>query len=441
MDRDLLQELHQRIDRYEEEGLLSERFVVIFGSNEPAEKIMEYLEKKGIQTGGLVDNNPQKDGVKLKGVTVTLPEKLLFPKKDDIVILIASRYYPEMVVQLERMGYQEGTEILKVVEYNAYHTVSLTEEEFEKRIKIVEQGEQIYRRVCRKFPTVDKLFVCPLGKLGDVYISMSFIRQYMQFQKINSFAIAVIGKTCSKIAYLFGFENNTFVLEKQEMELLLQYAVFTEMIEGKTLIMHHRFPYICKVGEIGNYKGICFIDHYRYSVFQLEEGSLPEIPTIHRNDEQSREYVRRLFEENGLREGHTVILLPYANTASMLEEKFWELLADRLKEKGYIVCTNSGGKEEPAVAGTKELFFDLKYGLEVVEKAGIVIGLRSGLCDVISTAKAKKVILYPDRIYGPDTFMNFYSLNKNDLCSDADEILVKDDMMFSEIVERILEKI
>ena len=35
----------------------------------------------------------------------------------------------------------------------------------------------------------------------------------------------------------------------------------------------------------------------------------------------------------------------------------------------------------------------------VVERAGIFIGIRSGLCDILREAKAKKIALYPDYNY------------------------------------------
>lgn len=111
----------------------------------------------------------------------------------------------------------------------------------------------------------------------------------------------------------------------------------------------------------------------------------------------------------------------------------------KLKEQGYKVCTNSGGDSEPAIEGTIPLFFDIRYALETVEAAGYVVGLRSGLCDVISTAKAKKIIIYPDRFYGPDSFINFFSLNRMNLCDDAVELVWKDNV--EEMLELVLREI
>lgn len=438
MERELLREMHQRLSGYMEAGLLINRYVVIFGSNESAERIMEFLGEWDIRVDALVDNNPKKDGTKLKGVSVSLPDKLLVPKQDHAVILIASRYYSEMATQLEKMGYQEGVQILKAVEYNTYSITSTAEDEFEKHVKIVRQGEAVYQEICRKFPGIEKLFVCPLGKLGDFYVGLSFLRQYLWEQKIYSFALVVEKKVCVKIAYLFGVDDKTVVIEKSDMEALVQYAVFTDMADQSILIIHHRIPYTCRIGELGNYKGIGFCDHYRYSVFHLKEGSMPEVPNIHKKDKESKEYVQKIFADKELLPQKTAILMPYANTASMLSVSFWEELAKKLWDRGYVVCTNSSGEDEPVIKGTKELFFDIRYGVEMAEEAGVLIGLRSGLCDVLSTAKAKKIILYPDRLYGADSFIKFYSLNRMELCQDASEIVVSDSEPVEEVVEKVL---
>jgi len=425
MEHSLLMQMYKRIDSFKEQGLLDNKFIVVFGSNEPAERIMEYLETKNIQVNGLVDNNKKKDGIYLNGVMVTLPDKLLLPKRDNAVIFIASKYYPEMVVQLNGMGYKEGTEILKAVEYSSFSAPVLTEDEFEKRYNTVLDGEKVYKRITEKQPGLQKIFVCPLTVLGDAYAGMSCMEEYMERCGITEYALVLVNRACAKIASLFGFEDHICPVTAEEMEVFVQYAVFSNMADGRILILNHRHPYTCRIGEIGNYKNINFMDHFRYSIFGLPEGSLPKVPDAARDSKESRQYVEQLFNENGLVKGKTVILFPYAKTAAKLDDIFWIKLAEKLKEQGYVVCTNSSGENEPAIEGTKPLFFDIRYALETAGEAGCVIGLRSGLCDVISTAKAKKIIIYPDRFYGPGSFLDFFSLVNMGLCEDAVELVWK----------------
>lgn len=439
MEYNVLMEMHKKIDECASKGIFKNRFVVIFGSNEPAERIMEYLTEKGITVNGLIDNNSKKNGMVINGVTVSLPEKLLQQKKENALILIASKYYPEMVVQLAGMGYNEKEHIRKLIDYISHRVATLTEEEFHSCVDKVKRGKKVYENLKDSRGDVEKIFVFPLIALGDAYVGMSCLHDYIKKNNIKSYALVLANKACSKIAWLFGFDDNLFRVERSELSDFIQYGVFTDMADGKMLVVNHKHPYTSKIGEIGNYREVNFMDHYRYTILGLAEGARPELPSAIRDSEASLKYVSELFENEKLERGKTVILFPYAKTATKMPETFWEKLALLLVQKGYTVCTNSGGDGEPAVKGTKPLFFDIRYALETVEAAGTVIGLRSGLCDVIASAKAKKIILYPDRFYGPDSFLNFFSLNRMELCDDAEELLCdkSEEDMIREVLDRV----
>jgi len=66
----------------------------------------------------------------------------------------------------------------------------------------------------------------------------------------------------------------------------------------------------------------------------------------------------------------------------------------------------------------------LTEAISIVEAAGIFIGLRSGLCDVISSAKAEKIIIYPDRVYQGGKYIDFYSLKNMGLSEEAEERII-----------------
>ena len=68
-------------------------------------------------------------------------------------------------------------------------------------------------------------------------------------------------------------------------------------------------------------------------------------------------------------------------------------------------------------------FFPLDIAPQIIEEAGVFVGVRSGFCDVISGTKAKKVILYDksNRFYMGSAF-EYFSLRGMKLCDDAVEI-------------------
>ena len=104
------------------------------------------------------------------------------------------------------------------------------------------------------------------------------------------------------------------------------------------------------------YKGLYFTLLFRKYVFGLPDNIKPKHPIF--KDEAKR--VGDIFEEYDLCPGKTVVLSPYSNTLSDLPESFWKNVTDVLKGKGYEVITNSNGKTEPAINGTKGVFFPLK---------------------------------------------------------------------------------
>lgn len=434
MTQEMLTRIHRTLDELEEMNIFAGKTVVIFGSNEPAERMIEYLADKHISVSFLIDNNEKKKGTTVKGIPVYLPKDAMVPKKENIIILIASRFYSEMVGQLSTMGYEENVEIWNAFNKDASGEVSLTEKQFEAAVEGVRKGQTICDTLRKKYDNPERFFLCMVPALGDIYLAYAFIKKYVERNNINRYLILVPKGPFVKLAQLFGLEDCVITLESDEIWSILHYATFSDMEDGQIVIVNHKFVHTRGIGELGNYQSIRFTDMFRYGIFGLEQGTKPERP-IHLSD--ATEYVNTFFAENGLERGKTVILMPYAKTSAELDVTFWEELTGKLTEKGYIVCTNSGGEAEPVVKNTKGIFFDIRYAIDIVEAAGFVIGLRSGLCDVIATADAKKIILYPDRVYGVGSFYDYYNLSNMELCGDTIELIWKDDDMVEKVLREV----
>ena len=145
-----------------------------------------------------------------------------------------------------------------------------------------------------------------------------------------------------------------------------------------------------------------------------------------------------IFSQNQLTMGRTVLLSPHAHTpAFMLNDRIWEDIAHRLLALGYDVCTNVNGEDEVPIKGTKGVFIPYNMLIDFMDKAGWFIGIRSGLCDIISGSKATKIILYPDTMFMYNTYYEYFSLAKMyDIKNDLTELTSKENEM--ETVERIV---
>lgn len=136
------EEIKQGLGRILEEGKLVGKRVVIFGSNGPAEQMASFLEGwdgnsgvNGTYVECFVDNNRKKQGTQVMGRPVYSPQGYLTPFDGDIRILIASKYYSEMCIELESYGYRQGKHIFEVVHIETEGRNSLLMETFQENVK------------------------------------------------------------------------------------------------------------------------------------------------------------------------------------------------------------------------------------------------------------------------------------------------------------------
>ncbi|MDD3413813.1 MAG: hypothetical protein PHY47_07410 [Lachnospiraceae bacterium] len=402
-----------------DEKILYQKNVIIFGSNEPAEKIMHFLDASGFSIDYFIDNNSKKQGQIINEKEIRKPddiELLSTEKKNQLVVLIASKYFEEMQIQLVQMGIFEQ-QIYQVINMDSDRDYSLSDQMFESKCQQVIRGQLIYDRLNLKEKSY--LFICPYSALGDVYLVGMYLEIYCNRNRIEDYLLTVVGGACKKVGMLFDIVKIE-VLSQADSDDLIEFVNFSGVSSLNCKILHQRFPYFEKLGNMGNYRKINFHDIYKYGIFNLPKECKAKKPSKKYPEKE----IEELFIKNNLPKGKTIIVSPYANTVTSVENCYWEEIVQDYTRRGYRVCTNSIGSDEPAIDGTIPLCIPLMGMIQAVEYAGTFIGLRSGLCDVISTAKAEKIIIYPQRIYQHGTIHEYYSLNVMGLCSDAKEIIL-----------------
>jgi hypothetical protein len=112
----------------------------------------------------------------------------------------------------------------------------------------------------------------------------------------------------------------------------------------------------------------------------------------------------------GLPEQRTVILAPDAVSVKTLPPSFWHIMSHELRRSGWSVCFNSSGTSYP-----------LSEAIPVAELAGWVISMRSGLCDLISTANCRLSVIYPEKTNSVLSPLEEYSLKNQGLPSTVEE--------------------
>ncbi len=366
---------------------LAKKHIFLFGHCNASLELIDLLEAKGLQASAILDNSDEKQGREYRGVEVVYPKQINElsgdnPKEDSIV-LIASRFYESMHKQLRELGY-EGP-VRKVIDYNTYADYSLSDETI-NRMQLREQaGERLTKDLEEKYPGYFKVFF-PFNALGDVYLAMSYWPHFAQKRSIGKTVFCVPAPVLADVVHLFG-NYPVEIYEQKLLDSMIQAAIYTQ--DKDSYIAHHDRPYVINLHRALYVKKIPMELIYRCGVFGLERDTEPVLP---------KGGTERFSDLDSIPKGKSVIFSPYAKSVTAIDDKVWKNAIAFYAENGFKCYTNVVGDEKP-LDGTEPISPTIAQLRSVIEQAGTFVGIRSGLCDVIRNANAKKIALYPDYNY------------------------------------------
>ena len=374
MDQAQYTEMLQSLSEYEGD-------IFLFGHCEASLTVIDELEKRGYSVTGILDNSKEKQNVSYKNIPVVFPDMVVRSEynADSTVVLIATRFYEQMNRQLRNLGFIG--KVIKLVDYNTYAEYSLSEDTISKKTERVKRGERILEELRERFNGAFLIF-CPFNALGDIYFCMSYLPEFLKMRSVARYAVCVPSKGCGEVAKLFSVENIA-VLQQKDLDAAVQAALFTQ--DRKAFIAHQDRPYVINLHRALHIKKIPLEDIYKTGIFGLAADSKPAIPT------NWQDYPGL----NEIPEGKAAILSPYAKSVTAIPEGVWTDIVEDLNGKGYKLYTNVIGNEEPLV-GTLPISPGIVEIKSVVERAGLFIGVRSGICDILRTANCRKIALFPD---------------------------------------------
>lgn len=378
-----IDQIEENISIIEKNGGFDNRFIVVFGANKPSEKMITALQAKNIKVDCVIDNNPDMKGKFICGVAIYTPEQGLEGKTKQSIVLIASKYFNEMKKQLLEIGCQEK-QIYQMVVYQKFST---EEAAFDEAKKEIIEGRSCYNRLADEFGSGIHVIMCPYNGIGDMYFIGSYLPEYCKRKELTDVVVTVVSNTCFRVAKMFNI-SHVRKIEQKESDALMKYASFLGEKTTHIKVFTHTSIHWDILNRFENIDwGIMF----RNILMGINDAKKC-IPIV-RNALTEAE---KFMYENNLEVGRTAIVSPYANTIVGMENSVWYDVIQCLKDNGYDVYTNSIGENEPVLLGTKAIAFPIEIAREVVELAGVFVGIRSGLCDVIEAADAKIFVLYPD---------------------------------------------
>lgn len=381
MEAHYYEEMTANCRRLEQCGELQDKRIFLFGHCGATEELAGFLTERGYSVEAILDNNAAKHGKICRGIPIVAPEKILLGTKEAIVCIV-TRFYEAMYDQLRRIGFKGA--VRKLVDYNTYAEYSLSRETLERKWRRVEYGKGILRQLEEKYPNYFRVFY-PFGALGDVYFGMSYLPYLLEKGGKRDYLVCVTGNACAKVVKLFD-DCPVEVMGQRELDAVIQAELYLQ--DENAFIAHQDRPYVVNLFRALYCKRIPLEQIYRCGVYGLAPETRPVFP------KRWKTYA----DLENIEQNHAVVLSPYAKSVPMLPKEIWaEIVAD-YKKKGFQMFTNVAGEEKP-LEGTIPISPSISELKSVVERAGAFIGIRSGICDVLSEAECRKVALYPDYHY------------------------------------------
>lgn len=387
MEKKLYEEMVTNIDKINKSVDLLNKRIFLFGYCNATLELIDLLESRSINVTAILDNSEAKQGQEYKQVIVVYPSQISElagnNAKENSIVLITSRFYASMLKQLRELGY-EGP-VRKLIDYNTYAEYSLSEDTVARMIDREKHGEDLLNSLSTKYPDCFKTF-CPFNALGDIYFMMSYWDAFAKSRGIDKVVFCVPSRVLVEVIYMFG-NYHVAVYEQKELDAMIQAALYTH--DENSFIAHQDRPYVVNLSKALYIKKIPLEQIYCCGVYGLPKDTVATKPKAN----------RLIYKDiESIPEGNAIIFSPYAKSVTALSPRVWESAVGYYKSIGYKCYTNVVGDEKP-LQGTESISPSLSELISVVERAGTFIGIRSGLCDVIREAKAKKIALYPDYNY------------------------------------------
>lgn len=305
-----------------------------------------------------------------------------------------------------------------------------------------------YSTIIEKYGDDVTILGCALAGTGDYYICGLYLDAWLKKHNISNYVFLTLQGSQERVTSLFSvYKNHIFLVTPKITQNLRDFRGFVGRENQNFIYLDHQYPVITnsarniKTYELMGYHGLNILDFYLCWEFKLAKTDCVSAPQLNDN----REITYGLFTSNHLKCNKTVVLSPYSesNKGFLPPNNFWEHIVKIFTELGYTICTNCNGKEEP-IKGTTPILLPYTESVPFLNLAGVFIGVRSGLCDVVATSICKKVVIhtYKARFWPDGNSIAYTGLCNMGLCDDAVEIEYREDckdQILKSVVEAVLE--
>jgi len=288
-------------------------------------------------------------------------------------------------------------------------------------------GYYTYRELILEYGDDISLLGCaPLGT-GDYYFCGMYLNAWLKKRNVTNYAFLTKCGAQKAVTELFSvYEGHVIELDAMKLRRMRFFYGFMGPGGSNYSFLDHQITAPMSITfPLMGYKNLTILDFYLHFGFGLAWDTPRELPKFEENPTK----IGKWFSSNNFIPNKTIMLSPYSssNQRYVPQMEFWEKLVEYFKRQGFCVCTNCAGKEKP-VKGTVGVCVPYSELVPFLDKAGMFIGVRSGLCDIIATSTCKKVVIHTYRNgFWPDgRSISYTGLQNIELCNDVAEMEYKE---------------
>ncbi len=257
-----------------------------------------------------------------------------------------------------------------------------------------------------KFRSKSTHYMVVCDHIGDTLLCLGYINAYRNQHGIKHLTFVTTESMTSIVEGYEQFLDSIIFFPKKRLRLILDAGKTNfgghviEKLKGVTIIN----PENAFTSEFFLYPSrfpmMSLKDCIKYGELHLENDASFIVPYFRHDD-------RGLIKKLSVKRGKTVILTPYAVVTKPISFSFFDKLSELLVEHGFQVMTNITDSKQRVVKGSQPLHCSLGEAMVIAEYCGWVVGLRSGILDLLCYAKCHIIALYPSG----NLYVNFFRLN------------------------------
>lgn len=234
--------------------------------------------------------------------------------------------------------------------------------------------------------------------IGDIIYTLGFLKSFRQNKSGNQICVITTKKWMDLLELYPDSYDSIIIIHHWKLKLLLllkhyQLGQFLVKKVNDVTIVDPGNDFVLGYEYARKYPKMNLKDCIKYGSLELSDNAVYELPQIKRID--------------CYKATNPILLCPYATVTREIDKTIYEEIASEYAAKGYQLYTNVVNNQQK-INGTQALTSSLKSIVEKGDEFSCIIGLRSGILDLLAFSNCPIIAIYPYQ----DPMIDFFDLRK-----------------------------